>query len=195
MGTLVCTLELNKAKGQGLILTIVNADDNITQTVQMDGTQMRFKVQGPGGTSTITQKDDSIAIACKTFSVTADETITCTSTGASTYESKDKLDVKSASDMTLTSQAKLGATSSAAMSFDSSDTLGVTSTGDMTLSSQGNVTGSATTNLTLSGQAQVQVSAPSITINADGQLDAKSSGIATLEGSITNVKGNLVNLG
>jgi len=85
MGTLVCTVELDKAAG--LTVTILNADASITQTVKMNGTTIELKVAGSAATSTITQSAEKVAIVCKQFEVTAEETIALKSTGASTWHS------------------------------------------------------------------------------------------------------------
>src|SRR3569832_1658239 len=104
MGTLVCTITLDKEKGA--CVEILNEEGKITQTIEMDGTTLTITVKGEQETSTIIQKDASIAIKCKTFTLDA-ETITCTSTKASLHESKDTFTIKSTKDMTLESQAKL----------------------------------------------------------------------------------------
>jgi hypothetical protein len=78
-------VELDKVAG--LTLTIENSGASTTQTVKMNGTTIELKVAGPGGTSTFTQSAEKIAIACKQFEVTAQETIALKSTGASTWHS------------------------------------------------------------------------------------------------------------
>jgi hypothetical protein len=85
MSTLVCTVELDKAAG--LTVTIENAGGSTTQTVKINGTTIELKVAGPGGTSTFTQSAEKIAIACKQFEVTAEQTIALKSVGASTWHS------------------------------------------------------------------------------------------------------------
>jgi hypothetical protein len=186
MGTLVCTLEMNKAKGSGITVKIVNADDNITQTITADGTTLTLTVQGPNATSSITQKQDSIAIKCNTFTLDA-ETIACTSTKGSTYTSQDTLDVTSTKAMTLTSKDKLTLQSTSDMSHTSQAKLALSSTGDTSVSAGGQLSASASTQAQIQGQAGVKVSGPTVDIEADG--------IATLKGGVTNVQGNLVNLG
>lgn len=89
MATLVCTVELDKASG--LTVTIENAGASITQTIKVNGTTLELKVAGPGGASTFTQSADKIAIACKQFEVTAEQTIALKSTGASTWHSDQSI--------------------------------------------------------------------------------------------------------
>jgi hypothetical protein len=51
------------------------------------------------------------------------------------------------------------------------------------------------TKIELSGQAQLSGKAPQVEIKSDAMMSLESSGLATLKGSLTNVQGNLVNLG
>ena len=74
MGTLVCTVELDKEKG--VTVKVENADDQITQTVVMDGTSITITVKGSEETSTYVQKQDSVIITCKDFTVDATGTLT-----------------------------------------------------------------------------------------------------------------------
>ena len=85
MGTLVCTIELDK--NAGLTVTIANADASTTQTIRLNGVTLELKVAGPGGTSTFTQSAEKIAIVCKQFEVKAEETIALHSVGASSWQS------------------------------------------------------------------------------------------------------------
>src|SRR5215203_2452067 len=101
---LVCTVEMSK--DSGISIKVENADGGITQTITMDGTTLTMTVAGEDETSTFTQKADSIAIKCKDFSIEASNTITCTSTKATTHKSDDTVTIQSAKDMTLTSSAK-----------------------------------------------------------------------------------------
>jgi phage baseplate assembly protein gpV len=73
MADLVCTLQLSKTPGEGLTLTILNKDDDLTQTVTMDGTTLTLTVARGDVKSTFTQTADAIAIKCTTFSVEADK--------------------------------------------------------------------------------------------------------------------------
>src|SRR5689334_21084087 len=98
---LVCTIEMDKTAG--ITVTVVNADASITQTIVMDGTKIEISVAGDSATSTITQTSEKIAIACKQFEVTADETITMTSTKASSWTSQDTFSEQSTKDATIAS--------------------------------------------------------------------------------------------
>ena len=89
MGTLVCTVELDKVAG--LTVTIANADASTTQTVKMNGLTIELKVAGPAATSTITQSAEKVAIVCKQFEVTAQETIALKSVAASTWHSDESI--------------------------------------------------------------------------------------------------------
>ena len=60
--TLICSVELNKEKGQGIIVKVQNASGQITQTIQMDGTKVTVTVKGAQSTSTITQDSESLEL-------------------------------------------------------------------------------------------------------------------------------------
>jgi hypothetical protein len=191
MAKLVCTVELSKETG--ISIKVENADGKITQTITMDGTTLTLTVAGEQETSTFTQKADSIAIKCKDFSIEASNTITCTSTKATKHQSDDTLTLQSAKDMTLTSSAKL------VQSADSDVTLAganIKATAQSAASLKGltaEVTGD--TSLTLKGTTKVDMSGAQVAIKADAQLGAESSGMATLGGSLTTIKGTLINAG
>jgi hypothetical protein len=192
MAKLVCTVELSKETG--ISIKVENADDKITQTITMDGTTLTMTVDGGGeDISTFTQKVDSIAIKCKDFSIEAANTITCTSKKATKHQSDDTLTLQSAKDMTLTSSAKL------VQSADSDVTVAganVKATAQSAASIKGMTAEvSADTSLTLKGATKVDMSGAQVAIKADAQLGAESSGVATLGGSLTTIKGTLINAG
>src|SRR4051794_19941404 len=108
MGTLVCTIEMDKK--DGLTVTIANEDGKITQTVKMNGTTIELKVKGDQATSVVTQSAEKVSIVCKQFEVKAEETVTISSGKASKYESDDALTIQSAKDMTLKSSTKIEGT-------------------------------------------------------------------------------------
>src|ERR1700759_3911754 len=191
MAKLVCTVELSKARS--ISVKVENADAGITQTVTMDGTTLILKGAGQDNTSTFTQTADSIAIKCTAFSIEADNTITCTSKKATKHQSDDLMTLQSTKDLTLTSSAKL------VQSADSDLTLAganIKATAQSAASIKGltaEVAGDQS--LTLKGTAQVNLSGAQVAIKADAQLGAESSGVATLGGSLTTIKGSLINAG
>lgn len=192
MGTLVCTIEMDKAAG--LTVTIKNADANITQTIKMDGTMIELKVAGESATSIIHQDSEKISITCKQFEVTAEETISMSSGQASTWTSDDTLTVESAKDMSLSSDANVSVSGQKiAATGDTEVSLSGASTSTVSLASAG-ATVSSGGKLELS-QAQAAMSGVQVQVKADGMMSLESSGIATLKGSLTNVQGSLVNLG
>lgn len=103
MGTLICRVELSKH--QGIILTVENKDDQITQTIVMDGTAITTTVKGSDETSTITQIQDSVAIKCKTFTLDA-ETITTTSTKQTRHKSGEKIEILCDKDIQVSATAE-----------------------------------------------------------------------------------------
>lgn len=190
MAKLVCTVEMSK--DAGITVKVENADASITQTITMDGTTLTLKVAGSDHTSSFTQKADSIAIKCKDFSIEAEETITCTSGKATRHHSDDALTLESTRDMTLTSSAKL------VQSADSDVTVSGANV-KVTAQSAASVKGltaelTGDQSLTLKG-TQANLSGAQVAIKADAQLGAESSGVATLGGSMTTIKGTLINAG
>jgi hypothetical protein len=200
MGKLVCTVELDKEKG--VTVKVENADDQITQTLVMDGTSITITVKGSSETSTIVQKQDSIAITCKDFSVDATGTLSLKSQKASSWASQDVLTLESTKDMTFTSSAKLtqSATSDAKLSSNANVAVEATSKLDMK-GMQTSLVASAGdnklegVNLKMAGKAQAELAAPMIKVAAQGKLGLESSGLADLKGSMTSVAGSLVKLG
>lgn len=173
MGTLVCRVELDKTKG--IVLTVENAEGEITQTVVMDGTKITTSVKGSSETSTIIQKEDSIHIDCKTFTLNA-ETITCKSTGETRHESGQDFEIQSKQNInaSATGDAKFTAMNTTLESTSENKVSGMT--------------------LKLSGTASAELKGPSITLDATGMMDLKSSGIVNLKGTIVNIK-DIVNMG
>ena len=170
MGSLVCRIELDKEKG--VLLTVENGDDKITQTIVMDGTSITTTVKGSEETSTITQKQDSIAMNCKTFTLDA-ETITCKSTKETLHESGQDFDI--------TSGKNLNVSAKSSAEYKAMDTT-IEST------SKTEIKGGT---LVLSGTASAELKGASIKLDAKGLLDLVAGGAATLQGSIANIKGIL----
>jgi hypothetical protein len=170
MGTLVCRIELDKKKG--VLLTVENGDDQIIQTIVMDGTSITTTVKGPEETSTITQKQDSIAMKCKTFTLDA-ETITCKSTKETLHESGQNFDITSGKNLIATakSSAEYKAMNTTIESTSKSEIKGGT--------------------LVLSGSGSAELKGASIKLDAKGLMDLVTGGAATLQGSIVNIKGLL----
>jgi hypothetical protein len=200
MGKLVCTVELDKEKG--VTVKVENADDSITQTVVMDGTSITITVKGSEETSTIVQKQDSIVITCKDFTVDATGTLTLKSQKASSWASQDTLSVESQKDMTFKSSAKLtqSATSDAKLSSNANVAIEATSKLDMkgmqtSLVASGGEAKLEGLTLKMSGKTQAELSSAMTKVKADGSLGLESSGVAELKGSITTVGGSLVKLG
>jgi hypothetical protein len=190
MSKLICTIEMSKEKG--VTIKVTDAGGQVTQTVTMDGTTMTLKVADSSNTSTITQKADSIVIACKDFQVNA-ETITCASTAATTHTSDDKLTVTSKADMTLSSRAKLveeatGDVQISGMNIKAAATSAASMEG-LTAKVE------ATQCLTLKSGLTADLTGTMVTVKADGMLEASSSGVSTFKGSISNIQGSLINAG
>jgi hypothetical protein len=200
MGKLVCTVELDKEKG--VTVKVENADDQITQTVVMDGTSITITVKGSSETSTIVQKDDSIVMTCKDFTVDATGTLTLKSAKASSWASQDTLTVESTKDMTFTSSAKLtqSATQDAKLSSNAKVAVEAATNLDLkgmqtTLIASGGENKIEGLTLKMAGKTQAELAAAMIKVAAQGQLGLESSGMAELKGAMTTVAGSLVKLG
>jgi hypothetical protein len=199
MGSLDCKIELDKQKG--ITVTVVNSDGKITQTVTMDGTTLTIQVQGQNDTSSWTQKQDSIAIKCKTFTLDA-ETITCKSTKATDHESQDAFTVKSTKDMTWQSQAKIVGTATSDMNLSGQN---VAIAANQALSGKGptGVTIEASggdaqlhgMTVTLKGDTGAKLQGLTVDIKADTQLNAEGTAMATLKGQMASLSGSLVKIG
>lgn len=184
MAKLVCTLEMSKERG--VTITVVNADDGITQTVTLDGTSLTLKVVGKSDQSSLTQTAEAIRIACKDFEVVASNSIVGTAANTIDLESTK-------GDTTMTSGAnwvqsaiddsKISATN-VKVEASSAATIGGATAGL-----------SATQSLSLTGTAEATMSGGSVTVSADGTMSLKSTGTATLEGSMTTIKGSLIKAG
>lgn len=199
MGKLVCTVEMDKEKG--VTVKVENAEGKITQTVVMDGTSITFKVQGNSETSTVVQKEDSITVTCKDFTVDATGTLTLKSAKASSWASQDILKVESTKDMTLDSKAKFTQSSAQDASLSSKANVSVEATSNLELKGLKTSVAAKTdnvlegTNLKMSAKAQAELSSPMTKVAGTGKLGLESSGIAELKGSMTTVGGALVKLG
>jgi hypothetical protein len=172
MGTLVCRVELDKSKG--IILTVENSSDKITQTVTMDGKKIETIVKGDN-TSTITQTKDGITIDCKSFTLNA-ETVKCVSSKTTSHESSEDFTITSKKNLNLSAQ------SDAALQ-------GANVTADA--KSAAKVNGMT---LALSGKTSAEMKAASVKVDAQGTLDLNSSGIINIKGSMVNVK-NMIMMG
>lgn len=196
MGTLICRVELNKTTG--LILTVENKDDKITQTAVLNGESITIKSEGQNDTSTITQKPDSITINCKTFTLES-ETITCKSTQDTSLTSKNKFDIKSSQDMTLDSDAKLtGKALKDAKLTGKNITIAAKSDAKLTglnIKVEGKVTDIKAATLKLSGSVQADLEGGMTKVSSKGMLDVESTGITTVKGSMLKLEGPLLKVG
>lgn len=200
MGTLVCTVTLDK--NDGVTVEVDNADSKITQTITMDKNgAVTIKVKGASDTSTIVQKSDSVVVTCKDFTVDAD-TITCKSKKATSMTAMDTMTLKSTNEMKLSTDAAF--TGSAVQDMKLSG-MNVKATGNMNVELTGNMAaklvatgGQATVQgmmLNLQGDAEGQLSAPVVNVSGDATLNLQSDGICNVEGSMTSVAGDMVTVG
>lgn len=189
MAKLKCTVELDKTNG--VTVTVQNDDDSITQTFHLDGTQIQTIVKGSDNTSTITQKQDSVKVECKDFTVQA-ETITCKSTKATLHQSDDTFDIKAAKDLTEHSDAKVVLNATGDATVDGAN-VKVTATTDCKLNGT-NVKAVATAaaeltgaNTKVDGSAQCDVHGAKSSLKADSMCEVggamtKISGVMSIAG-------------
>lgn len=204
MGVLTITLVMDKTKGNGVLLTVQNDDDKITQTWLLDGTQIVTTVKGQQETSTITQKQDSIAIKCKTYTVDA-ETITQKSTKASDYESQDTMTIKSTKAMTIESQDVLSskAMKDFSITSDTGDVAIKASASNVKVTATQNFEVAATMNAKLKGTAGATLESTAVTeikgieAKVTGNADINLNGpLSQVGGSgMTQVKGSMIMIG
>ena len=135
----------------------------------MDGTNITTTVNGSDETSTIIQKQDSIALKCKTFTLDA-ETITCKSTKETLHESGQNFNIKSGQDFDIKSGKNIGVSATSNAEYNA-------------------------VNTTVKSTVKTEIKGVSIKLDATGMMDLISSGIATLEGSVVNIKGKVNNIG
>ncbi len=173
METLVCRIELDKEKG--IILTVENDDDSIVQTIVMDGTSIKSKVEGSKDSSSITQTQEGVFMQCSTFVLDA-ETITCKSKKATQLQSGLNFDIKSKADISVEASKKA-----------------VLKAMDVSINGTVNTEVKAV-KLSMEGSASAELKAASIKLESKGMLDLISNGLATLKGSLVNIKG-ILNLG
>ncbi len=177
MGSLVCRIELHKKNG--IIITVENQDDNITQTMVLDGKTITTTNAGSDETSVITQAPDSITIKCKDFLLDAD-TITCKSTGASKHESKDVFQVKSSKDMKFNSSANVSVKAQSGMKLSGQKINASASSGDVTISG-----------LNVNANAKIKAGMNGKQLDLKGQITAKiDGGMLDVTGKKTSISGS-----
>ncbi len=120
MGTLTCRIELNKANGTGVVITVEDEAAGTSQRFQLDGTTITTEVRGGGDTSTIVQEADRVAIRCKRFTLEAD-TIRCRSREQTAFVADGPFSVKSGEDLELASDRGLKAKAAGNAAIDGKD--------------------------------------------------------------------------
>lgn len=175
MATLVCTIQMEKAGGVSIVID--NDDDSVTQTIHLDGQKLTMTVKCKGDTSSYVQDAKSVTIKCDDFKVEA-KTITCSSSKESKYESDDTLLLSSKRDMTIKSQADLKQSAVGEVSI-SGRKVSIKSQTELDMGgasakmkSDGPAEMSGST-LKLSGLISAELSAPMVTVKADGILTLK----------------------
>ena len=105
MGTLVCTVELDKAKG--VTVKVENADDQITQTVVMDGTSITITVKGPRRRAPSSRSRTASSSRARTSPWTPPGRSPSSRPRPRSGPARTSLKLESTKDMTLNSSAKL----------------------------------------------------------------------------------------
>lgn len=194
---LVCKIELSQT--DGITVTVINKDGNITQTAVFNGTSMVHTCKGQTDTSTITQTCDSVTVKCKNFTVDA-ETINCKSTqntnhkaeGTFTVDSTGKATFKTSADMAVSAATNLKMT---AMDFAASADNSAKLTSMTTTINGETKTKVSGGQLELSGSIDAKLNAGMVKLAAQGMMTVEGGGITTVKGQITNIQGSLVKIG
>lgn len=196
MGKLACRIELDKQNG--VTITVENEEGKINQTFGMNGETITIICAGNENSSTITQKADSIAIACKSFTLEA-ETIDCRSSGKTTHRSDKEFTASSGNKMSLSSGSDLVAESDATVTITG---LEVKETARQGLSFSGLTTSisgkqeakMSGARLLLSGDMQAELKAASVTAKATASMCVEGQ-ITTIKSSVLALQGSLITLG
>ncbi|MEY3288166.1 MAG: hypothetical protein RLZZ419_408 [Pseudomonadota bacterium] len=193
---LLCKIELSQT--DGITLTVINKDGNITQTATFDGTIITLTCKGEEDTSTITQKTDSITIACKDFIVNA-ESITCKSTENTLHQATGTFGINSTKTATFSSSVDMTVSAATQLNLKGADFAATaTNTAQMTaLTTTINGDTKATVSsaeLALTGTTQANLNAGMITVAADTTMNVQGL-TTTVKGTTTNIQGSLVTLG
>jgi hypothetical protein len=139
----------------------------------------------------MTQVQDKITINVQAFELDA-ETVTVTSSKDTSHTAQGKFTVQSTDDMSITSQAKFTLQSTKAMEVDTNDDLTISSVKDtkhsaMNTTSQSQVKAEIdAVQITVSGTAKVEVSAPMTNVGQD---------LTTIKGSLVQVNGQMNMIG
>lgn len=191
MGTLVCTVELDKKTG--VIVKIADESGGATQTIACNGKTLVMTVKDKKGTTTYTQSGDKVVIKTKTFEVQATDI---------TLKAKGKVNISASRGMQLSSNGKMALKSKLSMIMSGNS---VAITGKLSLKAKGGASKlglaavaaklSTPGNLTMEGKLQSALKGTMVNVKAKAMMNLNTNGIATLKGSLTNVKGMLVNVG
>lgn len=174
-GTLACGIRLDKAGG--ITLTVEKADGSIRQTVAMDGTSITLEVAGQGATSSIVQREDSVAIRCKAFTVEA-ETINCAAKEDATCESEGTLSLRSKRDLEISAMTKLAAKGELGAELS-----GLTL--DLAAKTRAKLEGGV--ELALAGAARAELKAVAVMVQGGATATVQGSALAALQGGRVKV--------
>jgi hypothetical protein len=183
----------------GTTLTITVKDDNSATTVTQNVDSLEFKVAGPEETSTVMQKQDSVLVTVKNFTVDA-EKIEMTSSADTSHTASGKYTVAATGDLSLSSDAKVKTTSTGDTLITATGALTAKATMDATVKGQ-NLLAEGTMGATLKGGTTVDVKGLQIGIAATAKLEMAGpmtnvgKNITTISGQMVKVEGTLVKLG
>ncbi len=218
MGTLICTIELNKKTGT--TVTVKDEEGKLTQSITMDGKSITVKmIKDDDGkfssikmdqkeivstvkgdeTSTITQVHDTITVKVKNFIVDA-ETVKVTSKKTSDYEAKDAMTVKAAKAMSVSTDDALTVKSAKDTSVTASGAMNLKATKDITAEGQ-NVAIKGQMAVKIQGAQKVDVKGAQVSIKGDAQVEVAAPAtnlgqtMTTVKGSMVKIEGAMVKVG
>lgn len=191
MSELKCLIELNKA--DGISIKLKNPEGKILQTIVLNGTTIVTTCKGESETSVITQKDESIAISCKKFSVEA-ETIEMTSKKKTTHKSgedmswetdknlsvssKEETKLNSGKNMSLKSDKDISSKASNKIKLDSSDT-------DIKASSGLKMKGATAD---ISSDTSMKIKSTKIDVSGSAKVKVSGSAMVEISGGIIKLQ-------
>ncbi len=197
MDSFICRIELNKNKGITIVLQ--NDEDNILQTITMDGTSITFKVKGSKNESVIIQKEEEIFIKCKDFKIEA-ETINCKSKKETYHESGEGYEIKSKKDLVFDASSDIKEKASGDIKIEGKKIEAEASSEVSLEGTNIEIKGKNKSSLSggkvdISSKGKLKVKGGLVEVSSKGLLDVKTSGILNIKGSLLNLKATLVRFG
>lgn len=196
---LVCTIELNKA--EGVSVHVFDSQQNLKQTIVLDGETITTVVANDSASTTLVQKVDAFVRRVDA----SGRSSVMTQTASSVVFECDHFEVqastietRSSSETTVSSDGTVALSSTGAFSVDSGDTAEMSAVRDLRVSSDANLTATGGLSATLGGTqrttlgedtAAVCVRGRSVDVEAGTTLSAKAEISAEVQGATATIEG------